>query len=79
MRRLTAALAMSPVIAPIILIILTIWVALALASPVSAASPDMQLHLAIAITDIEKVTSSLTRCVQDHPITAPMLSSELRL
>ena len=47
MRRLTAALAMSTVIAPIILIILTIWVALALASPVSAASPEMSSYCVV--------------------------------
>jgi hypothetical protein len=44
MRRLTAALAMSTVIAPIILIILT---ALALASPVSAASPEMSSYCVV--------------------------------
>jgi hypothetical protein len=45
MRRLTAALAMSTVIAPIILIILTIWAALA--SPVSAASPEMPSYCVV--------------------------------
>jgi hypothetical protein len=38
---------MSAVIAPIILIILTIWAALALASPVSAASPEMPSHCVV--------------------------------
>ena len=47
MRRLTAALAMSTVIAPIILISLTIWAALALASPVSAASPEMPSYCVV--------------------------------
>jgi len=47
MRRLTAALAMSTVIAPIILITLTIWAALALASPVSAASPEMPSYCVV--------------------------------
>ena len=54
MRRLTAALAMSTVIAPIILIILTIWAALALASPVSTASSEMPSYCVRELPRLEQ-------------------------